>query len=72
MSFGGDVLVDLAILIDQLDGAICESDCEEVAGALAEGHPVMIDCVAVQFQPLGGLASVHVPSVDDIIVADTE
>lgn len=72
MCFCGDMLVDLAILIDELDGAICESDCEKVAGTLAEGHPVMIDCVAVQFQPFCGLSRVYIPSVDDIIITHAD
>lgn len=72
MRFRGDMLVDFAILIDQLDGAICESDCEKVTGTFAEGHPVMIDCVSVQFQPFCGLPRVYIPSVDHIIISHTD
>lgn len=72
MSFSSDVLVHLAVLIDELDRAIGESHGEQVAGALAEGHPVVVDRKAIKLEPLGGLVGVDVPSIDDIVVADAE
>lgn len=41
----GDLFLYLAIFIDEFDGAIGEPDCQGVAGASAEGHPVVVNCV---------------------------
>lgn len=66
------MLVDLAVLIDELDRAIGEPHGQQVAGALAEGHPVVVDRKAVELQPLGGLVGVDAPSIDHIVVANAE
>lgn len=43
MCFVGDVLLDLAVFIDEFDGAIGESNSCDVTGTSAEGHPIVID-----------------------------
>lgn len=72
MRLGRDVLFYFAIFIDEFDGAICKPDGDDVAGTLAEGHPVMVDGIGVEIEPFAGLSCVDVPFVDDIVVSDAE
>ena len=72
MRFIGDVLLDLAVLIDEFDGAICESDSCDLTGTSAEGHPVVIDGVGVEVEPFARLSGVDIPFIDDIVIADAE
>ena len=51
MSLAGDVLLDLAVFIDELDGAIGEPNSCDVAGTSAEGHPIVIDGIGVKIRP---------------------
>ena len=42
------VLFDFAIPIDEFDRAISKTDSYDVAGASAEGHPIVVDGVGVK------------------------
>ena len=72
MRLVGDVLLDFAVFIDKFDGAVTKTNRRNIAGAPAEGHPIVVDCVGVEFHPLGGLAGVGIPLVDDVVVTDAE
>lgn len=72
MGLVGDMLLDFAIFIDELDGAIGESDGCNIAGTSAEGHPIVIDGVGVEIKPFTGLSGVDIPFIDDIIITDAE
>ncbi len=49
MSLVGDMFLDFTILVDEFDGTICEGHCHGIAGSFAEGHPVVVDGVGVEF-----------------------
>ena len=72
MCFGSDVLVYFSVLIDEFDGSVGEPHGKQLAGSLAERHPVVIYCIAVELEPFGGLVRVDVPPIDDVVVADAE
>jgi hypothetical protein len=71
VSLNGDVLFDLSIFVYEFDSAVCKSNCEGLANALGEGHPVVVDGVGVEFKPLGALACGGVPSINKVVVTYT-
>lgn len=64
------MLFDFAIFINQFDGAISESEGCEVTGAFTKRHPVMISGIIFELKPFSSLSGVHVPFIDDIVIAD--
>lgn len=72
MCLSGDMLFYFAVFIDEFDGTISKANCEDIAGAFGEGHPIVVNGVGVKIQPFGSLCSVDVPFIDDIVISDAE
>ena len=66
-----NVFFKFARFVVEFETSISIADSNKFTHAFGRGNPIMIDCEAVKIHPFGGLVSIGIPFIHEIIFADT-